>query len=113
MKLFSTGSRVYTMLLEASQAFGRVNYVKLFALLLNKRLCSLVCRLLAVQSTGQSVWIKLGVSISNEFFITNGVKQGGGVVTNTIRGVYGCAIRSISSRLSRWTAVYGCFGLRR
>ena len=31
MELFSTGSRVYTMLLEASQAFDQVNYVKLFA----------------------------------------------------------------------------------
>ena len=35
------GSRVYTMLLDASKAFDRVNYVKLFAVLLKKGVCPL------------------------------------------------------------------------
>ena len=81
------GSHVYTMLLDASQAFDRVNYIKLFTLLLNKGLCPLVCRLLAMQYTGQSASIKWGETFSPSFPISNGVKQGG-VLSPILFAVY-------------------------
>ena len=81
------GSHVYTMLLDASQAFDRVNYIKLFTLLLNKGLCPLLCRLLAMQYTGQSASIKWGETFSPSFPISNGVKQGG-VLSPILFAVY-------------------------
>ena len=38
----NNGSNVYIMLLDASQAFDRVNYCKLFRLLLKKGLCTFI-----------------------------------------------------------------------
>ena len=71
------GSTVYVMLLDASKAFDRVNYVTLFNILLRRGLCPIVCRLLAVEYTCQSARVKWGNTLSTEFPITNGVKQGG------------------------------------
>jgi hypothetical protein len=53
-------STVFAMLLDASQAFDRVHYVKLFKLLLKKGLCPLVARLLASMYTNQYVRTKWG-----------------------------------------------------
>ena len=58
------GSYVYTMLLDASQAFDRVNYIQLFKILLNRGICPLVCRLLAVLYTRQSTRVKWGNVLS-------------------------------------------------
>ena len=71
------GSSVYVMLLDASKAFDRVSYVTLFNMLLRRGLCPLVCRLLAIEYTCQSSRVKWGNTLSAEFPITNGVKQGG------------------------------------
>ena len=81
------GSQVYTMLLDASQAFDRVNYVTLFNILLKRGLCPLVCRLLAMIYTCQSARIKWGETFSKEFSITNGVKQGG-VLSPVLFSIY-------------------------
>ena len=48
------GSSLYVMLLDASKAFDRGNYVTLFNMLLRRGLCPLVRRLLAVEYTCQS-----------------------------------------------------------
>ena len=73
----SRDSIVYCVLLDASQAFDRVHYVKLFKLLLKKGLCPITARLLAYMYTKQQLRVKYGNNVSNNFNVTNGVKQGG------------------------------------
>ena len=81
------GSRVYAILLDASQAFDRVHFIKMFKLLLDRGLCPLVCRLLVKLYTQQSARLKWGGAISDEFKVSNGVKQGG-VLSPILFGVY-------------------------
>ena len=70
-------SDVYVMFLDASKAFDRVQYTKLFQLLCNKGLCPLICRMLCYLYTNQTVSVKWGSKISRPVSVTNGVKQGG------------------------------------
>ena len=81
------GSRVYAILLDASQAFDRVHFIKMFKLLLDRGLCPLVCRLLVKPYPQQSARVKWGGAISDEFKVSNGVKQGG-VLSPILFGVY-------------------------
>ena len=71
------GSNVYTMMLDASKAFDRVQYFKLFNLLIKKGLCPLTCRLIAIIYTNQLACVRWGQTKSKVFSVTNGVKQGG------------------------------------
>ena len=68
---------VYTILLDGSRAFDRVNYVKLFKLFIKRHLCPTVARFLANIYTSQCIRVKWGNFISNDVPVTNGVKQGG------------------------------------
>ena len=70
------GSSPLLLLLDASKAFDRVNYVKLFNFLIKKGICPLVARLLAGMYNKQQAQIKWGQSSSKMFRVTNGVKQG-------------------------------------
>ena len=70
-------SDVYVMMLDCSKAFDRVHYVKLFSVLKYKGLCPLLVRLLIFMYIKQSLCVKWGSQYSNEFNVTNGVKQGG------------------------------------
>ena len=91
------------MPLDASQAFDRVHYVKLFKLLLKKGLCPLVARLLAAMYTNQYARVKWGDYVSDYFPISNGVKQGG-VMSPILFGVY------FDELLMRLQACgYGCY----
>jgi hypothetical protein len=70
-------SNVHAILLDASKAFDRVHYVKLFNELLARKLCPLICRFLALQYSMQQCRVKWCSHISDAFSTTNGVKQGG------------------------------------
>ena len=70
-------TNVYIMMLHASKAFDRVEYVKLFSLLLKRGLCPVICRLLIYMYTNQSLCVKWATEISRKFSVRNGVKQGG------------------------------------
>ena len=70
-------SQVYVSLLDASRAFDRVEYVKLFELLLAKHICPTVCRFLINLYTKQLIRVKWGTHFSDPFAVKNGVKQGG------------------------------------
>ena len=70
-------SDIYLLLLDASKAFDRVEYVKLFKILNNKGLCPLVTKLLLCLYTKQLLCIKWGNYISEYCTVRNGVKQGG------------------------------------
>ena len=71
------GGHVYTLLLDASKAFDRVEYVKLFQLLLRKGLCPLTARFIAVLYSSQYAKVRWTDYHSNSFSISNGVKQDG------------------------------------
>ena len=73
----SKGSNVHVLLLDASKAFDRVNYIKLFDKLLNKGMCPLTIRLLMSMYTSQKLQVKWNDKISERFEVTNGVRQGG------------------------------------
>ena len=83
----TNGSSVYVSLLDASKAFDRVNYIKLFEVLLSKGLCPLIARLLAYMYTNQSIRVKWNAYTSNHESVTNGVKQGG-VLSPVLFAVY-------------------------
>ena len=71
------GSPVHVMLLDASKAFDRVEYVKLFSILRSKGLCPMVSRILALMYQQQMMRVKWNMQFSRDIPISNGVKQGG------------------------------------
>ena len=73
----SKGSNVHVMLLDASKAFDRVNYIKLFDKLLRKGMCPLTVRLLLSMYTNQKLQVKWNNHLTQKFNVTNGVRQGG------------------------------------
>ena len=64
-------------MLDASKAFDRVNYCKLFRELLKHEMSPLVLRLLLFLYTNQTLRVKWGSVMSESFTVMNGVKQGG------------------------------------
>jgi hypothetical protein len=75
---FTNGhSGVFCTFLDASKAFDKVNYCKLFKLLLSRNVPPMVIRLLLNSYTGQSVRVQWNEGLSKDFSISNGVKQGG------------------------------------
>ncbi|CAL4177332.1 unnamed protein product, partial [Meganyctiphanes norvegica] len=71
------GSNVYGLVLDATKAFDRINYCKLFIILLERNINPLICRLLLNMYTNQKLRVKWANELSVEFSVTNGVKQGG------------------------------------
>lgn len=63
--------------LDASKAFDKVQYIKLFWLLLEKGMCPVIIRFLLNSYTSQIMFVKWKNEISESFNIRNGVKQGG------------------------------------
>ena len=70
-------TQCYVLLLDASKAFDRVEYVRLFSMLRQRGLCSKLCLLLAQLYSNQSMSVRWKTSISRQFQCRNGVKQGG------------------------------------
>jgi hypothetical protein len=97
------GGNVYTMFLDASKAFDRVNYVKLFQLLIRKGLCPVESRFLAFMYCHQICRVKWAKCTTEPFNVSNGVKQGG-VLSPFLFGVY---IDELLVKLSNQK--YGCF----
>ena len=73
----SRGSDVYLCLLDASKAFDRVHYGKLFNLLRARKLPAIVIRLLLDMYTRQRMRSSWNGTTSDHFRLSNGVKQGG------------------------------------
>ncbi len=96
-------TNVYVTLLDASRAFDRVNYVKLFRLLSKRKLCPLMLRFLIVFYTNQSIRVQWGSSMSIFCSVSNGVKQGG-VLSPILFTVY---VDELLCRLSN--ARFGCY----
>ena len=62
------------MQLDASKAFDRINYCKLFGELLKRDISSIVLRLLLYMYTSQTLRVKWGHTVSTYFTVKNGVK---------------------------------------
>ena len=73
----SKGSNVHVLLLDASKAFDRLNYVKLFNKLLHNKMCPITVRLLLNMYLNQKIQVKWNGKLSQPFEVTNGVRQGG------------------------------------
>ena len=71
----NNGSKVYSVLLDASQAFDRVDYFKLFKLLLSKGFCPITARLLAFMYAKQQLRVKYCNSVSDHFNVSNVVNR--------------------------------------
>ncbi len=80
-------SNVSTVLLDATKAFDRVNYCKLFRKLLDRNMSPLVLRLVLYMYTNQSLQVRWGSHTSTRFNVQNGVKQGG-VLSPILFSVY-------------------------
>ena len=80
-------SSVNLLMLDASKAFDRVNYCKLFATLLKRDISPIVLRLRLFMYTHQSLRVKWGSTLSKQFSEMNGVKQGG-VLSPILFAVY-------------------------
>ncbi len=94
---------MYTVLLDATKAFDRVNYCKLFRKLLDRNMFPLVLRLLLYMYTNQSLQVRCGSHISTRFNVQNGVKQVG-VLSPILFSVY---IDGLFTRLSN--SGIGCY----
>ena len=73
----SNESNVYATFLDASKAFDRVRFDKLFELLIDKGVCAVVARLQAFMYCNQECRVKCSHEVSHNFRVCNGVKQGG------------------------------------
>ena len=80
-------SIVYMCSLDATKAFDKVNFVKLFKLLLQRNIPSIVLRLILDLYTRQSVKAAWNCEKSFSFDVTNGVRQGG-VLSPILFNVY-------------------------
>ena len=73
----NNGSNVYSCLLDASKAFDRIHYGKLFTILLSKHVPAFIIRYLLysyIRQMSRALW---DTCCSAYFSMSNGVKQGG------------------------------------
>jgi hypothetical protein len=71
------GSSVYCTMLDTTKAFDRVNYCKLFRLLVGRKITATWLRLLVNMYTNNNTQIAWNGICSTTFLVYNGVKQGG------------------------------------
>ena len=83
----SRKSSVYVALLDATKAFDRVNFCKLFKKLLDRDISPILLRLLLFMYTGQKLKVRWSDHDSQVFCVSNGVKQGG-VLSPVLFSVY-------------------------
>ena len=81
------GSNVYAVLLDATKTFDRVEFAKMFQLLLDKGMNTLYVRCLLFMYSQQKLCVQWNSITSAAFSVKNGVKQGG-VMSPLLFGVY-------------------------
>jgi hypothetical protein len=93
---------VFCVALDATKAFDRVSYIKLFNMLIERNCNIFYIRLLLSMYVNQSIRVRFGDSLSLPFMVTNGVKQGG-ILSPTL---FICYINGLITRLTQ--ASVGC-----
>ena len=83
----SNESVVFALMLDASKAFDRVDYVILFRKLIKKGMNPLILRFLLNMYVQQNITVRWNGSYSEPFNVSNGVRQGG-VVSPLLFTVY-------------------------
>ena len=73
----TSNSPVFICYLDASKAFDRVNFWKLFSKLLHLDVPIVFVRLLVFWYTNQQFAVRWGEHMSSSFYVSNGVRQGG------------------------------------
>ena len=73
----SLNATMFMCFLDASKAFDRVNHAKLFDKLVQRGVPGYIVRILVYWYTFQKVSIRWGSTISADFTVGNGVRQGG------------------------------------
>ncbi len=81
------GGSVYALALDATKAFDRVEYTKLFECLLDRGVNPLYTRLLCNMYLEQKIRVWFNQTYSEYFSVSNGVKQGG-VLSPTLFSIY-------------------------
>lgn len=99
----SRNSNVFCTFLDASKAFDRVNYSKLFKILVDRDLPAYIIRILINMYITQQARVSWSGSLSDFFPILNGVRQGG-VLSPLLFCVY---IDKLLTRLSQCGT--GCY----
>jgi len=99
----NNNSNTLLTLIDASKAFDRVHYVKLFKLLISKNICPVVARFLTILYTNQTFRVKWCSHVTELTQASNGVKQGG-VMSPLLFTLY---IDEMLLRLKK--CGYGCF----
>jgi len=94
---------VYVLALDATKAFDRVEFSKLFQILLDRHISPLYVRLLHSMYISQQLKVNFNGASSSLFEVSNGVKQGG-VLSPTL---FSCYIDGVIKRLE--DAKNGCF----
>ena len=90
-------SPLFICFLDASKAFDRVNHWVLFKKLINRKVPSLIVRLLLFWYRNQVMNIRWGSSLSDHFAVLNGVRQGG-ILSPLLFNVY---MDDLTHRLNR------------
>ena len=73
----SNNTDCFMLLFDASKAFDRIEYVRLFELLRDRNMCPIVLRLIITMYISQKMQVRWGEIVSSQFSVSNGVKQGG------------------------------------
>ena len=81
------GGNVFMCFLDASKAFDRVNFHKLFEKMETRGIPKYVIRILEYWYTNQSMYVRWGNVTSDKFGVSNGVKQGG-IISSHLFNIY-------------------------
>ena len=81
------GTTVFVTFLDASKAFGRLNYWLLFDKLVKKCVPLFIIKLLCFWYTHKKMVVRWGTTISTQFTVSNGIKQSG-IISPIIFNMY-------------------------
>ena len=73
----NNGTNVFALLMDATKAFDRVKYSKLFSILKSRKVCPLIMRMLLILYLTNTAVVKWNDKLSDSLKVSNGVKQGG------------------------------------